>query len=52
MGSCLSNQVWRTRSGELLAILLSETIVEGDEARFLSGPTSLRPRPAPRLNPV
>jgi hypothetical protein len=32
VGSCLSNQVWRMRFGELLAILLSETVVGGDVA--------------------
>src|SRR3954447_3989288 len=34
------------RYGALLAILLSETVV-GRRRRFLSGPTSLRPRLAP-----
>jgi hypothetical protein len=32
VGSCRANQVWRMRYGELLAILLSETVVEGDVA--------------------
>jgi hypothetical protein len=37
VGSCLSNQVWRMRYGELLAILASETIVGTTRWRFLSG---------------
>jgi hypothetical protein len=41
VGSCLSNQGWRMRYGELLAILLSETIVRAEAGATGNVPSGL-----------